>query len=63
MLTTVAACSLFGLLVLLAVVATALTVRGDGYGRCRGPGPGRLPDAGGLPWAPYRDVSGMRWPW
>lgn len=57
----IAACSLFGLLVLAAAVATALTVRGDGCGRHRGPD--RVPDVGGLPWAPYRDVTGARWPW
>lgn len=61
----IAALSLFSLLVLAAVVATAVVMSGDGYGRPRGPDGGDhgVPDADGLPWTPYRDVSGARWPW
>jgi len=60
--TIVAALALLGLLVLAAVLATALTVRRDGYRRRPWSTPAAGPD-GGLPWAPYRDAVRAPRPW
>jgi len=60
--TLIAALALFAILVLAAVVATAVTVRRDGYRRrpwCTHPAG---PD-GGLPWGPYRETVTAPWPW